>query len=108
MMSVSRRGGCAPRVALFDDIGARLAERDLRGRDKVEVRELSESRLGLNETRCPWVMKWHPFPVPRQAGFSLGPFEVHAYGLMYVVAVAVAMLMTVRRWEAQGGSRETV
>ncbi|MFN8142406.1 MAG: prolipoprotein diacylglyceryl transferase [Solirubrobacterales bacterium] len=47
-------------------------------------------------------------PSPASSGFSLGPFEVHAYGLMYVVAVAVAMLMTVRRWEAQGGSRETV
>lgn len=44
-------------------------------------------------------------PSPASSGFSLGPFEVHAYGLMYVVAVAVAMLMTVRRWEAQGGSR---
>jgi prolipoprotein diacylglyceryl transferase len=47
-------------------------------------------------------------PSPASSGFALGPFEVHAYGLMYVLAVGAAVLITVRRWEAQGGSRETV
>jgi len=47
-------------------------------------------------------------PSPSSSGFELGPFEVHAYGLMYVLAVAAAILITVRRWEARGGSRELV
>ncbi|HSR93786.1 MAG TPA: prolipoprotein diacylglyceryl transferase [Solirubrobacterales bacterium] len=47
-------------------------------------------------------------PSPSSSGFHLGPFEVHVYGLMYVVGLAAAVLMTVRRWEARGGSRELV
>ncbi|MGH2976426.1 MAG: prolipoprotein diacylglyceryl transferase family protein, partial [Solirubrobacterales bacterium] len=43
-------------------------------------------------------------PSPASSGFSLGPFDVHVYGLMYAVALAAAVLITVRRWEAQGGS----
>jgi prolipoprotein diacylglyceryl transferase len=47
-------------------------------------------------------------PSPSSSGLALGPFEVHVYGLMYVLAVAAAILITVRRWEARGGSRELV
>ena len=47
-------------------------------------------------------------PSPASSGFHLGPLEVHVYGLMYVVALLMAVLITVRRWEAQGGSRELV
>jgi prolipoprotein diacylglyceryl transferase len=47
-------------------------------------------------------------PSPSASGFGVGPFEVHVYGLMYVVALALAVLIVVRRWEAQGGSRELV
>ena len=45
---------------------------------------------------------------PSGDGFRLGPFFVHAYGLMYVVALGVAIAITVRRWEAGGGRRELV
>jgi prolipoprotein diacylglyceryl transferase len=47
-------------------------------------------------------------PSPASSGFQLRPFEVHVYGLMYVVGLALAILITVRRWEARGGSRELV
>ncbi|MGD9734632.1 MAG: prolipoprotein diacylglyceryl transferase [Solirubrobacterales bacterium] len=47
-------------------------------------------------------------PSPSSSGLALGPFEIHAYGLMYVLAVTAAILITVRRWEARGGSRELV
>jgi prolipoprotein diacylglyceryl transferase len=47
-------------------------------------------------------------PSPASSGLHLGPFEVHVYGLMYVVGLAAAALITVRRWEARGGSRELV
>jgi prolipoprotein diacylglyceryl transferase len=47
-------------------------------------------------------------PSPASSGLQLGPFEIHVYGLMYVVAVLAAVLITVRRWEAIGGSRELV
>jgi len=47
-------------------------------------------------------------PSPASSGLQLGPFEVHVYGLMYVLGLALAVLITVRRWEARGGSRELV
>jgi prolipoprotein diacylglyceryl transferase len=47
-------------------------------------------------------------PSPASSGFQLGPFEVHVYGLMYVIALGLAIVITVRRWEAIGGSRELV
>jgi prolipoprotein diacylglyceryl transferase len=47
-------------------------------------------------------------PSPSTSGFHLGPLEVHVYGLMYAVALVLAVLITVRRWEAAGGSRELV
>jgi prolipoprotein diacylglyceryl transferase len=42
-------------------------------------------------------------PSPARNGFSLGPFFVHVYGLMYVLAVAAAILTTRRRWAKDGG-----
>jgi prolipoprotein diacylglyceryl transferase len=42
-------------------------------------------------------------PSPAHNGFSLGPFFVHVYGLMYVLAVAAAILTTRRRWAKEGG-----
>ncbi len=47
-------------------------------------------------------------PSPSSSGLPVGPFEFHVYGLMYAVAVALAIWITVRRWEAAGGSRELV
>ncbi|MBS1879065.1 MAG: prolipoprotein diacylglyceryl transferase [Actinobacteria bacterium] len=47
-------------------------------------------------------------PSPSSSGLALGPFEIHVYGLMYVLAVAAAIMITVRRWEKRGGSRELV
>ena len=47
-------------------------------------------------------------PSPAQSGLSVGPFEFHAYGLAYVAAVIAAVVITSRRWEAGGGSRELV
>jgi prolipoprotein diacylglyceryl transferase len=47
-------------------------------------------------------------PSPSSGGFSIGPFQVHAYGLMYVLAVVAAVLITSRRWEKLGGDRALV
>ena len=47
-------------------------------------------------------------PSPSSSGIGIGPFEVHAYGLLYVVALFSAIFVTVRRWEALGGSRSDV
>jgi prolipoprotein diacylglyceryl transferase len=47
-------------------------------------------------------------PSPSSNGFYLGPLFVHCYGLAYVLAVLAAVAITVRRWEAVGGSRELV
>jgi prolipoprotein diacylglyceryl transferase len=42
-------------------------------------------------------------PSPSTNGFYIGPFFVHMYGLMYVLAVAAAVVITRRRWAAEGG-----
>jgi prolipoprotein diacylglyceryl transferase len=47
-------------------------------------------------------------PSPSSNGFHVGPLFVHMYGLMYVFAVMGAVLVSAVRWEAKGGSRETV
>ena len=47
-------------------------------------------------------------PSPSQNGFHVGPLFVHAYGLFYAVAVWAAVVITSRRWEARGGTRELV
>jgi prolipoprotein diacylglyceryl transferase len=47
-------------------------------------------------------------PSPSSNGFHIGPLEIRYYGLLYVVAVAAAVAITVRRWEAAGGDRRLV
>ena len=47
-------------------------------------------------------------PSPSQSGFHLGPLDVHVYGLMYVLAVLAAVLITRRRWRAAGEDPELV
>ncbi len=47
-------------------------------------------------------------PSPSSNGFHLGPFFVHAYGLMYVLAVAGAIVVSRRRWAKAGGNPDLV
>jgi len=47
-------------------------------------------------------------PSPSANGIRIGPFFLHAYGLMYVIGVTAAIAICRRLWEAQGGSRELV
>jgi prolipoprotein diacylglyceryl transferase len=47
-------------------------------------------------------------PSPSVNGFHLGPLNVHYYGLMYVVAITLAVLITRRRWQAVGGDPSLV
>jgi prolipoprotein diacylglyceryl transferase len=47
-------------------------------------------------------------PSPKTGEFHLGPLLVHAYGLLYGVAVVAAVLIARRRWAARGGSAELV
>jgi prolipoprotein diacylglyceryl transferase len=47
-------------------------------------------------------------PSPSSNGFHIGPLDIRYYGLLYVVAVAAAVAITVRRWEAAGGDRRLV
>ena len=47
-------------------------------------------------------------PSPPINGFHLGPLDIHIYGLMYVVAIALAIYITRRRWSAVGGNPELV
>jgi prolipoprotein diacylglyceryl transferase len=42
-------------------------------------------------------------PSPPANGFHVGPLYIHFYGLMYVVGIALAIIITRRRWRAAGG-----
>ena len=42
-------------------------------------------------------------PSPSSNGIHIGPLFLHAYGLMYVLAVAAAILVTRWRWSKAGG-----
>jgi len=42
-------------------------------------------------------------PSPSVSGFHLGSLFVHFYGLMYVVGITLAILITRRRWRNAGG-----
>jgi prolipoprotein diacylglyceryl transferase len=42
-------------------------------------------------------------PSPAVSGFHIGPAFIHVYGLMYVVGITLAILITRRRWQAKGG-----
>ncbi|WP_249011689.1 prolipoprotein diacylglyceryl transferase family protein [Conexibacter sp. DBS9H8] len=47
-------------------------------------------------------------PSPPANGFHVGPFFFHFYGIMYVIAVAVAIVIARHEWELRGGSRELI
>ena len=42
-------------------------------------------------------------PSPSVNGFHVGPVFVHYYGLMYVIGITLAILITQRRWLRMGG-----
>ncbi|MGH3067012.1 MAG: prolipoprotein diacylglyceryl transferase [Streptosporangiaceae bacterium] len=42
-------------------------------------------------------------PSPPVNGFHLGPAYIHFYGLMYVIGITLAILITQRRWKTVGG-----
>jgi len=47
-------------------------------------------------------------PSPPENGFYIGPLYIHFYGLMYVVGITLAILITRRRWKAMGGDPDLV
>jgi prolipoprotein diacylglyceryl transferase len=47
-------------------------------------------------------------PSPPGNGIHLGPLDVRAYGLAYVVAILAAIVISGRRWRAQGGDPDLV
>jgi prolipoprotein diacylglyceryl transferase len=47
-------------------------------------------------------------PSPSSNGLHFGPLFFHAYGLAYVLALAAAVAITIRRWERAGGDRALV
>ncbi len=42
-------------------------------------------------------------PSPSSSGFTIGPIFFHAYGIMYVLAVAAAIFISRWRWAKIGG-----
>ena len=47
-------------------------------------------------------------PSPSISSFHIGPLVVHFYALMYLVGIALAIMITRRRWAAAGGDPDLV
>jgi prolipoprotein diacylglyceryl transferase len=47
-------------------------------------------------------------PSPSINSFNIGPLVIHFYALMYLVGIAVAIIITRRRWRAVGGDPDLV
>ena len=47
-------------------------------------------------------------PSPHQGTIDLGPLTIHLYGLTLLVAIAVCVWITGRRWTARGGDWDLV
>ena len=47
-------------------------------------------------------------PSPPENSFPLGPLDVHAYGILIAIGVAVAFSVARRRYEARGGDPELI
>jgi len=47
-------------------------------------------------------------PSPTSNSFSIGPLVIHYYAVMYLVGIAIAIVMTRRRWKAVGGDPDLV
>ncbi len=47
-------------------------------------------------------------PSPSINSFHIGPLEIHFYALMYLVGIALAIIITRRRWSAMGGDPDLV
>ncbi len=47
-------------------------------------------------------------PSPPVSGIHIGPLDIHVYGLMYVVGITLAIIITRRRWQAEGGDPDLV
>jgi prolipoprotein diacylglyceryl transferase len=47
-------------------------------------------------------------PSPSVNGIHIGPLDIHFYGLMYVIAITLAIVITWRRWRAAGGDPDLV
>ena len=47
-------------------------------------------------------------PSPPSNGIHIGPLFIHYYGLMYVIGITLAVIITRRRWQAMGGNPDLV
>jgi prolipoprotein diacylglyceryl transferase len=47
-------------------------------------------------------------PSPSISGFHIGSLDIHVYALMYLVGIALAIIITRRRWAAKGGDPDLV
>src|SRR5260370_39012731 len=47
-------------------------------------------------------------PSPSSSGFHLGRVFRHVYGIVYVVGITLAVIITRRRWRAMGGNPDLV
>jgi prolipoprotein diacylglyceryl transferase len=47
-------------------------------------------------------------PSPSISGFHIGSLDIHVYALMYLVGIALAIMITRRRWKAAGGDPDLV
>ena len=93
---LGRRGGLPDPAAL--DGGLRRGPGDAAG----PVTGSRTAASGCHGTLGRMALRFY-IPSPPVNGFHLGPAYIHFYGLMYVIGITLAILITQRRWKAVGG-----
>ena len=92
---------CAPSGA---QVGRRRDDGRLPTRDRLcaVTAQVPSDQIGLVRRSLIVVFRSASIPSPSFNGLHLGPFTIHVYGVMYIIAVAAAVLIARRRWRAQG------
>jgi prolipoprotein diacylglyceryl transferase len=82
------------------------------GRSNAPTTETHTPRRGTTGSRAggayAWITVPGAIPSPSFNEVQVGPFAIHVYGLMYVLAVLAAVAIASRRWERAGGDRVLV
>src|SRR5215468_6342523 len=85
-----------PSEARWRRFAAPCPDEDGRGRRRA-LRARREARARADTLRLMHI------PSPPVNGFHVGPLYIHYYGLMYVIGITLAILITQRRWRRMGG-----
>jgi len=85
-----------------------MAANPARAADRAAGRRCTSLGRMASHAIAPPVSGALHIPSPSVNGFHIGPLFIHVYALMYLVGIAVAIIMTRRRWAAAGGDPDLI